>query len=501
MIPAMLVDARELADAETRSADLCIVGGGAAGIAIARELAHRGVSVILLESGGLDYEDETQDLYRGQESGRLLRENKIYLTTSRLRYFGGTTNHWTGWCRPLDPGDFEDRPWIAGSGWPFPFEDLLPFYKRAAELVEIEDFDYPLAERATGGRQVLLAESPRVETRVYHYSPPTRLAQKHRELFESAPRLTLLLHANLTKIEVNAAGTAVERVTARTLEGTRVRVEAKHFVLATGGVENARILLNQSSGLGNRNDLVGRFFVDHPHVHAGYAVLSVPRSALALYQRHSDPDLGHDIMGAFFLSEETQREHELQNVGIQLYLQDLERAEAFTRDLAESVLRLDSLGREAPEAATYALVYLRSEQTPNPESRVTLAEETDALGLRRARLDWHIQPRDRDGMRRSLEILARELGRFSLGRMQIFFEEDGDWPTESRGGDHHVGTTRMHRDPKQGVVDENCRVHGVENLFIAGSSVFPTSGAANPTLTLLALSLRLADRLRDLLGV
>ncbi len=145
-------------------------------------------------------------------------------------------------------------------------------------------------------------------------------------------------------------------------------------------------------------------------------------------------------------------------------------------------------------------VMCRSEQVPNPESRVTLSDELDAFGVPRARLDWRLTEQDVDTIRRGQMFLAAELARAGLGRMQLPEEEGFGWDQYVLGGHHHMGTTRMALDPRKGVVDADCRVHGIENLYLAGSSVFPTGGFANPTLTLVALAARLADHVRRVLS-
>jgi choline dehydrogenase-like flavoprotein len=140
------------------------------------------------------------------------------------------------------------------------------------------------------------------------------------------------------------------------------------------------------------------------------------------------------------------------------------------------------------------------EQQPNRDSRVTLSERRDALGLPATRLDWRLTAADKASLLRNLRALGAEFAGAGLGRLHLSLPEGDAWPHDLTGGNHHMGTTRMATDPRDGVVDAHCQVHGTANLHVAGSSVFPTSGAANPTLTLVALALRLADRLRSLLG-
>jgi choline dehydrogenase-like flavoprotein len=149
-------------------------------------------------------------------------------------------------------------------------------------------------------------------------------------------------------------------------------------------------------------------------------------------------------------------------------------------------------------------MFTRQEQAPNPESRIVLSAENDELGMPRANLRWKFTPIDKRSMRVYYELLGREMGRAGLGRVQIMdWLLDGDdtaWPNHLSGGWHHMGTARMHEDPRQGVVDANCRVHGIANLFVAGGAVYPTGGAVNPTLTVVAMALRLSDHLKNKVG-
>jgi choline dehydrogenase-like flavoprotein len=137
------------------------------------------------------------------------------------------------------------------------------------------------------------------------------------------------------------------------------------------------------------------------------------------------------------------------------------------------------------------------EQTPNPDSRVTLADDTDPLGLRRVRLNWRLTEQERRSFIANIRALGRELAAAGIGRLRPLLPDDGLWEKVVGGGSHHMGTTRISDDPKRGVVDRDCRVHGIDNLYVAGSSVFVTSGSANPTLNILALAYRLVDHLKE----
>lgn len=520
----MFMDARSIPAGTRIEAELCIVGGGAAGIGMAREFANSGVRVALLESGGTDFDPDTQALYEGDETGR----SYLDLTTCRLRYFGGTTNHWGGWCLPLDPIDFEEREGLPYRGWPFDRSQLDPFYRRAHEICQIGAYDYdPFHWDVKGDLVPPPFTGPHFICKMLQQSPPTRFGPVYGPMLRAAPNLGIYLNANLLRFETDPAGGTVQQASVATLGGGHFIVAAKIFVLAAGGIENARLLLasngRRANGLGNDHDLVGRFFMVHLEYGSAVIALADPYAYLD-FNRPYKPAAESPTRPFVGLSEETMRRRKLLNIRITwgyqmkplpeglgplLELVGKERAKpgVSTTDNVLSVIRdLDELGsygwnriaRHRGSPVDSVTLRCHSEQMPNPESRVTLAGERDALGVNRVALDWRLTETDKRLVNEIHTLLATEVGRTGFGRLRYFLGDDSTtWPDELRGNEHHMGTTRMHRDPRQGVVDEHCRVHGLDNLYIAGSSVFPTSGAANPTLTILALALRLSDHLKE----
>jgi len=478
------------------------VGGGAAGITLALELERAGRRVCLLESGGLRFEEATQELYRGEPATGLLGDTSEYLSSSRLRFLGGTTNHWGGYCSPLDAIDFERRPWFAHSGWPFERTELEPYYRRAAEVLQVRPFDYDLARLSRPPLE--LGEDSGIETRVYHLSPPTRFGAVYREALEASSTLQLLLHANAVEITSNEAATRVDGVEVRTLEGHAFRVAARSVIVAAGAIENARLLLAsnrvQPRGLGNQRDLVGRYFMDHLYGTRGigHALFVEPGGSLRLYSAEiADALVPNRHLGVLSLSARLQREHGLPNHQIRLLpvaprsgLAALPRALAsVTADLGRAE------GRQADPARGQQLAALEIgvEPRPDPENRVRLAGERDALGIPRLHIHYQLGAWDEEALERTLHVFGARLGRSLRARVRV----EGEAPRIGGldPGSHHIGTTRMHSDPSQGVVDADCRVHGISNLYLAGSSVFPTAGRPNPTYTLVALAIRLADHL------
>jgi choline dehydrogenase-like flavoprotein len=518
----MLIDARKLEPGSTVEADICIVGAGAAGITLARELAGTRRKVAVLESGGLEFEQATQDLYAGEVVGRAFP-----IDSDRLRFFGGTTNHWEGGCRPFDPLDFKKRAHVPHSGWPFGIEEMEPYYRRAQEICQLGPFTYDPAAWTAGGPGPLdFGADARIDTVVFQNSPPTRFGEVYRADLEKAESIAVYLHANVVDIETTDNAREVTRLGVACLDGPRFSVKATRYVLATGGIENPRLLLNcdkvETTGLGNQHDLVGRFFMDHPNLRkTANIVFNEAYPNFAFYDYHVVN--GIKIYAGFSASEEVQAREGLPNFYILIdpgHLADESTSVASLRSLYKSaraghwpdhlgfhlgriVGDLDGLAaalyrRATGRAAPLFSTFYSCEVPPDPESRVSLASATDALGLRRVRLDWRLPGDFEATMHRAHLLLGAELGRAGLGRLRLnTAETTADPMADIENGHHHMGTTRMHEDPKQGVVDANCRVHGKANLYVAGSSVFPTYSFDNPTMTLVALAARLADHLKS----
>jgi choline dehydrogenase-like flavoprotein len=497
----MLVDCRTLPAGHVVEADVCIVGGGAAGIALALSLSGSGQKVSLIESGS-EYPDvRTQALYAGRNVGRAY----FGLDGCRTRLFGGSTNCWTGLCRPLDPIDFEARAAVPDSGWPFTFDDLVPYYRRAQPLCQVGPFDYDPAAWAGSGDRAPLPFARRVVTRMFQFSPPTNFGRVHGKSLIESKDVTVHMNGNVVDIATDAEARHVTGLAIACLDGPRLRVRARAYVLACGAIENARLLLAANSvstnGLGNRHDLVGRYFMEHPHLDLdGFVQPSRVDLGTRLYTPHEVR--GTRVTGYLTLAEEVLRGEGLTNVTLTFYFATKEVSDEHTSSARSVASVVHEIDRGAPLDAARRPgmwgVNSAFEQIPNRESRVTLdPSERDELGVPRSVLDWRLTARDKRNLRRVHRIVAEEFARAGLGRFRITLRDDDEWPDAVHGGFHHMGTTRMNDAPERGVVDRNGRVHGMDNLFVAGASVFPTSGAANPTLTIVALALRLADHLRE----
>ena len=500
----MFIDGRTLPDKSQIEADLAIIGAGAAGITLARALKNTGLKIALVESGGLAFEDATQELYQGETSG-----TPYNLDTARLRYFGGSTNHWGGWCRPLEALDFEPRDWVPHSGWPIKRTDLDPYYVTAQEICQLGPLSYddPKTWSGDGTMAPMALPGGDVETRFFQFSPPTRFGEVYRDDIATADTIDTFLHTNLKEIEATDSGADVTGLALQTLAGNRFTLRAKKYVLAAGGIENARLLLLSNSvkpaGLGNDHDLVGRFFMDHPIVPLVGQLVAAPASAVARYYHGYTKIDGTVVRGCLMFSPAyLQRTKALSTIVTFSPQSEIGQDPATGPDpnaapLERELVSLLQTNEPNPTGTRYVMG-CGTEQVPNPDSRVTLSDEKDALGQNRTKLAWRLTAQDRSSLRQNLETLAHAFGAWGPARMRINFTDTGSWDEVSTWSHHHIGTTRMAQSDRQGVVDAEGKVHNMSNLYVAGSSIFPTAGgASNPTLTIIALTLRLADHLRD----
>ncbi len=522
----MIHDARHIADGAVQQADICIVGGGPAGITAALELAKSsGLKILLLESGGTYLEDETQALYAGPNLGRDYEP----LDMARLRFLGGTSNHWSGYCMRLRPVDFEGRDWVPGSKWPISYDDIAPYYERAAPYVQIQqdrsfDFDYWVDK--LGGAPIQW-NGDLFENVVSCTSPPTLFGQTYEEQLEQAGNLTVLLHANVLEVETNDTAQVVTGLRVACIDGPQFRVQAKSYVLAQGGIETARLLLLSNrvipAGLGNQQDQVGRYFADHIAIRPALWVWPrIPDRQLKLYNRPTSLDDG-EFWATVASSDTLLRTERIGGFrfhfldapappGVRSTRMILRAARKgylppyLSSHIANIFTDLDDVAGAAAGKLTgtdpldrqWLGPWLSIECIPNPDSRVLLVDETDRFGQRRIGLDWRLTEHERHTFQRATELMVQELGRLGFGRVWTeLLRGDFEPPRRISKGKHAIGTARMSETPRTGVVDGNCRVHGMSNLFIAGSAVFTTGSYAQPTFSIVAFSIRLADHLKQ----
>jgi choline dehydrogenase-like flavoprotein len=495
-----------------------VIGAGAAGISLTRRLLERGRTIVLLESGGLDYEPATADLNAGANEGEAYYD----LEDARLRLFGGTTAIWGGRCAELDPIDLERRDFVPHSGWPFGWDELARWYDEARPV-----FGLPRRRPAPDDLRragVPLPEFDALETPLWTFDRRfNRFAWESCGDLEADPKCQIVTHATVTGII--ASGRGIERVEARSLGPARLTVRAQAFVLAAGGIENPRLLL--ASGLGS--DQVGRYFMEHPHARGGRIVQGATWKLLKAFGRRHRIG-GEDVAALIAPSAALQRREGILNTSLTIVARQPEGRRQFIGMKAYSRIKHQmaptksgrTLWMATKKAAGWAqrhtdparpwllsrlggvevALLVRGEQAPNPDSRITLTGDRDATGVPRVKLDWRLSEIDVRSVSALVETLRRELQRLGLGRA-----EPAQWLASDRwksdplisshpiGGYHHMGTTRMGSDPRTSVTDADGRVHGLANLWVAGSSLFPTGGWANPTLTIVALALRSAEKI------
>lgn len=554
----MIIDARIIPSDESIETDVCIVGAGPAGISLARELAGQDFRVCLLESGGFEEPDQAmQELADVESDGQFVQVTP----TNRNRRFGGNSSYWAINLKhsprgirliPLFETDFEPRDWLPYSGWPFKREHLIPYYKRAQEVFGSGPYAYEAEDWATAEAPQLPLKGSRAKTSIFQFGDGALFTREYRTELDRAPNITTYTYANALELDTDDSGQTVNRVQVGTLNGNRFWISAKIVILAAGGVESTHLLMLSNrvhqNGIGNQHDLLGRFFMDHPIIHGG---LIVPFDR-QIFNRTTLYDLrdvnGTHVMGGLTLTDEVMRREKLLNISCWIFprakrfrssdamtslkrLASSQRFEqgmgGFFQDLGKVATGIDDIAasisdkirrKQQPFWPTMALggwshlqpnrdkeygvfeVVHMVEQVPNPDNRLRLGDGIDRLGRRKIRLDSCWREADLQGINRAQAVLAEELERSGIGKFVIEREENGELIVSTLGASHHMGTTRMHDDPKQGVVDANCRVHGVSNLFIASSSVFPTGSCANPTLTIVALSLRIADQVKAMMA-
>ena len=543
----VLTDGRGLPANTVFDVDVCIIGTGPAGLTVARELIGSRGRILLLERGDAS-EQPAADL-----APRLDFESPHFPSPLEAIHhqLGGMAAIWnvrlldevTPAARylPLDPIDFETREWVPYSGWPITFDQLAPYYGRARTSCDIGSFDFH-GSLPDNERVPLSSPSGAMVTCLEQLGPASAFTGQRLADLTASDHVRVVTNAAAGELS-SADGTDdhMATISARSAGGIPFAIRCRVVVLAAGAIENARLLLNSTaecpSGLGNGSDNVGRFFMDHPRLLLGAG--SFPdrgARAMDLYEPHVAE--GQLLFGKLKLSEAVLRREEMLNGNAQIFPHYLSvsqlRAVRSARIVMESIKRGTGLERvpkhftmatrhamamaryalivrhgNRPEvpgrdsdrwtgitAGSYKLTY-QPEQAPNRANRVSLSERRDTSGYRIAHLDWRWSDIDLWSIHRARQLFAAELR--ASGLADLVDIEDGAIP-QAETAHHHLGTTRMHDSPRDGVVDRNCRIHGSASVYVAGGSVFPTGGYANPTLTVVALSIRLADELKRVMS-
>lgn len=519
----------ECADNATISADICIVGAGVAGLTIAREFLGSNVSILILESGGKKDESRIQRLYESDVVG--LPHEGVH--NGRFRVYGGSSTRWGAQLMTFEQNDLDARAHVSGEAWPVNLHEIQQYYRRAEDVLSMNALSYEEDLWSDLGVDPLGFDRQKLKYRFSKWAGfnNRNLAKSIGVDCASARNVTTLLHANLLEIVPSENGAAVECLKVGSLSGRKATISATRYVICCGAIETARVLLASDkmipSGVGNDNDLVGRYFQDHISVRAA----TLDPSDRARFTATFDPFMRGNTMHSckVVMTEEMQKEKRCLNVmGHVVYgfteesglyeLRKILRAVQSKRNPIPSplgawrILRYSSdifrmvfgqfLARRrlSPRFAKCHLD-IECEQLPSRDSRVMLSREKDELGMPKTMLDWRITDLEKHTVREYLHIFRSEWDRLGLGKAKweaSIFDDGDEWLGVCRDTYHHAGTARMGLSPADGVVDRDLKVFGFSNLYIGSTSVFPTSSCANPTLTMMALCVRLSDHLKGL---
>lgn len=540
------------------SAHVAVVGAGPAGVVVALELARKGHDVLLIESGGSRADERVQAL---GDAAILDPARHVAMNLATRRQIGGASNIWGGRCVPYDPIDFDRRPFIPHSEWPLTYDDVAGYYPRASDWFFTGKPVFSTHDAPELRHRTIVPGLPDgdvLSSTLERWSLPTNFGTHYARELAATPRLRVEPGLTCVEIDTDPAARTVTGLRCRRLDGSEARVEARHYVIACGGLETTRLLLASRSvmphGIGNHSDQLGRFYMGHISGKIADVVFDTPaRETAYAYERDAD---GVYVRHRLSFSREALLRERLPNIVGWLVNPEIAKPEHGSGVLSFAYLALSSpffgkrfiaegirqaaigkgprvvwphvrnmlrdfpataafvptfayrrflVRRKAPgffvrsAANRYPLQY-HGEQVPQPESRVTLGAARDELGMPRLVIDLRYSPQDVDGVVRAHELWDAHLRRHGCGRIEY---HDGDLresiEAQAADGYHQAGTTRMSRDPGDGVVDEHLRVHGIVNLHVASSSAFVTSGQANTTFMIVAFALRLADRLHGTL--
>lgn len=464
-----------------------IIGSGPAGVSLALALESQAVPSLILEAGGRDYSDAMQDTYAGTVVG----DPYFDLESSRLKYFGGSSNHWSGVCRPLDSVDFQPNSRFESHiGWPITKADLDPYQARVNNILEVG----PFRERPV---------DPGLKEIEFSFSPPVNFAFKYEDMFAASTRAHICLNANVTGLQ--ASNGRVAKITVAHLDGRVVTIAPERVVLCMGGIENARLLLwsNQTSPepITDTQSPLGAHWFDHPHDLSGEVTFFTP-----INQFTSGED------AAFFApSEAAMAEHGILNGCVRIWGVSEAGPDGHSDDgtrkrMARSLIcgsrivgDIAASQMDTRVGCLSTAIELVWEQEARAENRVTLSDtDRDAFGIPRPVLFWEKSARDYRSAKIIMELFGRHLAETGTGELRVYDHviDKGAYPLiKWMAGHHHMGGTRMAETAVQGVVDRNLRIFGMENAYVLGSSVFPHAGHANPTYTIVQLALRLGDHL------
>lgn len=507
--------------------DVCIAGSGPAGLTLARKLSAD-FDVCVVEAGGMDFSRHSQNQYKGSNTG----EKYFLLDHCRMRHFGGSSAVWGGACRLLDPEDFEKKPFVKYSGWPIGPDDLNPYIAETADILDVKmepepiehtyttDHGWPPAMKGMHETEFRVSQAPT------NFGGATHFGRKYADEVRNNPRIDCYLNAAVVDIELSDDQSETIAFEVANNQNQRFKVTAKKFIIAAGGIENPRILLNankqQKNGVGNNQDLVGRFFAEHPHQYLGEFILEDEALEKAKTDKSFNKYIDWTPHGRYFKpSRDTQYEKQELNYSMAIFpaqtklsIQDNKGFKGKLREIVCSSETIHDTAEWIKDGSVSCIewkdgyISSQSEQEPNPNSRITLTDTLDIYGNPMLNLHWEFTEKDKEVIKRAAYDTAKAFAESHTGRIRLehWLHQDeikipgyGDGSSSIVAGPHHMCTTRMAESPEEGVVDKNQKVFGIDNLYMAGSSVFSSAGFSNPTFTIVQTSLRLADHLKETL--
>ncbi len=500
----MFKDIQDLSINNYNFYDICVVGSGPAGISVIKKLLKSNYKIALLESGGIHPEDDYQALNEGKNSG----PSFLSLDHSRMRSFGGGGLLWAGWCAPFESNEFEKKPFLHLSGWPISLKDIENYYKEAAKMLGIsyeKFYDKKLIGETAQEKNFkeFFRDKSLLKASVFQASSPVNrnLAEKYRIELENSNNTDVIFHSTVTNINLSNNGKDVDNVSISDLSGNNANIKAKIFVLACGALENPRILLSSNkyykNGIGNSQGLVGSCFMSHPGINNVGEIHKISSGKC-----YDGPKKNIDYKVTFEISPKERLKHKIlrHTLSVENFSQSI-KSKLF--DKSNFFLNIKKTFCKITGKQYFSNNWnlnVGLEQPPNLSNYLKLDNKIDQLGVPKINMHWNkISNIERDTVIKSVNIMAKELGMLNTGRIKL--KEDllsGKAFNIDDPINHHIGTTRMSDSPKTGVVDKNCKVFDLSNLYIAGSSVFATSSIVNPTYTIVALSLRLGEYLKKI---
>ena len=479
--------------------DICIVGTGPAGLSVAKQLLGTDLKIAILESGGLEPEPEYQELNEGINSG----PSYLSLDSSRLRCFGGAGKLWAGHCAPFKSDEFDKKSYVPLSGWPISYDDLKVYYKQAAEMLGIsyeKFYNKDLLGNTFKEKSFIefIRDNSFLTHEVYQFSNTKNrdFAEKYKTEFKASKNTDIIFHSTATKLNLVNKGNDVDSISIANLDGNNATIKAKIFVLACGALENPRILLASNkynkNGIGNKSGFVGSCFMSHPGIDKVAEVYKTDNKSCI------DKNFTNKNYKVAFTTSSNKRS-ESKILRHNLSLKD---KLSFKDKLINKKFSFFNIkcGRNKQKITQNWNLSVGLEQPPRISNNLKLHDTKDALGMPKIDMFWDsLSKIEKDTVLKSVKIMARELGILGTGKIKFKKEFlNGKSYIFDDPINHHIGTTRMSDNPQTGVVDKNCKVFGLSNLYISSSSVFTTSSIVNPTYTIIALSLRLGEYLKNI---